>query len=156
MNYLFLVVLICVVHLGVEAVPAYPQNNFNSWDTQYTPQQPEPPRRRSGNPKTFQSLVREHLADLDKDKQTDVRVLSYFEKEMNKIFSCYLRLSCYKTRSAKALAECDEIKDWPLYHQVMKMAGITKYPYKSYAPTQRSILGMTPSNNFPTDGDSEE
>jgi len=150
---IFFLVMICGVYLGVEAVPAYPQNNFNSWDTQYTPQQTP---RRNNSPKPFQTLVREHLNDLDKDKQTDVKVLSYFEKEMNKIFSCYLRLSCYKTRSAKALAECDEIKDWPLYHQVMKMAGITKYPYRSYAPTQKNLDDLTPSTDFGTDDNAEE
>lgn len=156
---IFLVVVICVVYS--EAVPAYPQNNFNSWDTQVAPQQQTPPPRRN-NQKSFQSLVREHIGDFDKDKQTDLKVLSFFEKEVNKIFSCYLKLSCSKMRSAKVLAECDEIKDWPLYHQVMKMAGIEKYPYRSYAPTQKPLDSLTPSNNDDwtednaDDGDDEE
>jgi len=141
---IFLVVVICAVYS--DAVPAYPQNNFNSWDTQVAPQQAQAPRR-NNHQKSFQSLVREHIGDVDKDKQTDLKVLSYFEKEVNKIFSCYLKLSCYKTRSAKVLAECDEIKDWPLYHQVMKMAGIEKYPYKSYAPARKPLEGLIPSND---------
>ncbi len=48
-------------------------------------------------------------------------------------------------RSPKVVNDCDEIKDWPLYHQVMKMAGIRKYPYQSYAPSNnpRRILPTT-------------
>lgn len=48
-------------------------------------------------------------------------------------------------RSPKVVNDCDEIKDWPLYHQVMKMAGIRKYPYQSYGPSNnpRRILATT-------------
>lgn len=41
------------------------------------------------------------------------------------------------------LAECDEIKDWPLYYQVMKMAGIRKYPFQHYQEAQQRFRGTT-------------
>ncbi|OXA53160.1 hypothetical protein Fcan01_11989 [Folsomia candida] len=92
------------------------------------------------------SLLRRNrlrAGDLDTQTENDLRILGFFEEELNKIFSCYIRLSCPRTRNRQVMAECQEIRDWPLYHQVMKMAGIKQYPYNSYGPTTPSPTTTT-------------
>ncbi|ODN03131.1 hypothetical protein Ocin01_03554 [Orchesella cincta] len=137
--------LLVTLYVPADAIPAYSSSNYNTLDYSQdyyhqptappTPPTTQPPRRASnGGRRTLQSVVRHHMEELDKQTQNDLKILSYLETELNQIFSCYIRLSCPRTRSAKVLAECDEIKDWPLYHQVMKMAGIRRYPYQNYAP----------------------
>ncbi|CAL8129561.1 unnamed protein product [Orchesella dallaii] len=151
---LSLLSLMVTLYLPTDAIPAYSNNNYNMLDysqdyynyptTPPTPPTTQPPRRTSnGGRRTLQSVVRHHMEELDKQTQNDLKILSYLETELNQIFSCYIRLSCPRTRSAKVLAECDEIKDWPLYHQVMKMAGIRRYPYQNYAPQSRQVPSTT-------------
>jgi hypothetical protein len=79
--------------------------------------------------------------EVDPQTQNDLRILSLFENELNKIFSCYIRLACPRTRSPQVIMECQEIKDWPLYHQVMRMSGIKRYPYQNYAPQRQTPVG---------------
>jgi len=147
--------MVTALCLPTDAGPAYSDSNFNTLDYSQdyyhyptappTPPTTQPTRRTSNNGgrRTLQSVVRHHMEELDKQTQNDLKILSYLETELNQIFSCYIRLSCPRTRSAKVLAECDEIKDWPLYHQVMKMAGIRRYPYQNYAPQTRQVPSTT-------------
>jgi hypothetical protein len=158
---LSLLSLLVTLNLPADAVPAYSNSNYNtldySQDYYHQPTTPptttQAPRRASngnnGGRRTLQSVVRHHMDELDKQTQSDLKILSYLETELNQIFSCYIRLSCPRTRSAKVLAECDEIKDWPLYHQVMKMAGIRRYPYQNYAPQSRQVPSTTTTTSSP-------